>query len=39
MPLIDRHFDGLLERFCYKNQCNIIIATGQNRLTRLTSLI
>ncbi len=27
-------FDDLLGRFCYKNQCNTINATGQTRLTR-----
>ncbi len=31
---MDCQFDDLLGRFCYKNQCNTIIATGQTRLTR-----
>ena len=30
---MDCQFDDLLGRFCYKNQCNTIIATGQTRLT------
>ncbi len=30
---MDYQFDDLLGRFCYKNQCNTIIATGQTRLT------
>ena len=31
---MDCQFDDLHERFCYKNQCNTFIATGQIRLTR-----
>ena len=31
---MDYHFDDLLERFCYKNQCNIIITTGSPRVPR-----
>ena len=34
IPQMDCQFDDLLERFCYKNQCNTIIAAGQIRLTR-----
>ncbi len=34
IPWMDCQFDDLLERFCYKNQCNTIIATGQIRLIR-----
>ena len=33
IPQMDCQFDDLLGRFCYKNQCNTIIATGQTRLT------
>ena len=33
IPQMDYQFDDLLGRFCYKNQCNTIIATGQTRLT------
>jgi len=31
---MDYHFDDLLERFCYKNQCNTIITTGSPRVPR-----
>ena len=31
---MDCQFDDLLGKFCYKNQCNTIIATGPTRLTR-----
>ena len=31
---MDCHFDDLLDRFFYKNQCNTIIVTYQIRLTR-----
>ncbi len=27
-------FDDVLGRFCYKNQCNTIIETGETRITR-----
>ena len=33
IPQMDCQFDDFLGRFCYKNQCNTIIATGQTRLT------
>ena len=33
IPQMDCQFDDLLGRFCHKNQCNTIIATGQTRLT------
>jgi len=35
IPQMDYQFDDLLGRFCYKNQCNTIIATGQTRSSTL----
>ena len=34
IPQMDCHFDDLLERFCYKNQCNTISVTGKPRATQ-----
>ena len=31
---MDCYFDDLLERFCYKNQCNTISVTGKPDVTR-----
>ncbi len=34
IPQMNCQFDDVLGRFCYKNQCNTIITTGQTRVTR-----
>ena len=34
IPQMNCQFDDMHERFCYKNQCNTIITTGQTRVTR-----
>jgi hypothetical protein len=31
---MDCEYDDMPWRFCYKNQCNTIIETGQTRVTR-----